>query len=81
MSLDLWGYKLGITNKKKKGLIDYDVVRYPDTKLDSNDKEYFKFDLLSLYECLTKQMELYEDTLATIPLTSTGYERRKCRKA
>ena len=81
MSLDLWGYKLGITNKKKKGLIDYDVVRYPDTELDSNDKEYFKFDLLSLYECLTKQLELYNDTLATIPLTSTGYERRKCRKA
>ena len=42
MSLDLWGRKLGITNKKKKGLIDYNVVRYPDSELDSNDREYFK---------------------------------------
>ena len=81
MSLASWCDKLQCEYKKKKGLIDYDIVRFCDSELDSNDIEYFKYDLLSLHECVTKQLDLYNDTLASIPLTSTGYERRKCRNA
>lgn len=80
MSLELWGKKLNTPHKKKKGLIDYDTIRYPDSELTDDDIEYFKYDLLTLYDCLTAQLKLYDDDINRIPLTSTGYERRKCRK-
>lgn len=80
-SLDNWGKTLNVEHKKKTGTIDYTVKRFPDTKLKKSVKLYQKYDLLSLYECIKLQMEMYGDTITTIPLTSTGYVRRECRNA
>ncbi len=78
-SLEKWGNDLNIEHKKKVGLIDYDIIHtYEDLSVD--DWTYMEYDVISLQECITKQMEIYNDTTLTIPLTSTGYVRRQCRK-
>lgn len=79
-SLSKWAKDLGTQAKKCEGLIDYDVKRYQDTRLTYSDWKYMFFDVLTLEQCVKKQMKLYGDTLTTIPLTSTGYIRRDARK-
>ena len=79
-SLYKWGKDLGIKHGKKKGLIDYDVLRYPDTKLTRRDWIYQIYDVLALEECVLRELEAEGDTLRSIPLTSTGYIRRHGRK-
>lgn len=77
-SLDNWGKTLGIKHLKKKGLIDYDKIRNQYDRLTFEDWKYQIYDVIALEECIYKQLELYKDTLYTIPLTSTGYVRREC---
>ena len=79
-SLYKWGKDLGIKHGKKKGLIDYDVLRFPNTKLTRRDWIYQIYDVLALEECVLKELESEGDTLRSIPLTSTGYVRRHGRK-
>lgn len=79
-SLYKWGKDLGIKHGKKKGLIDYDVVRYPDTKLTRRDWIYQIYDVIALEECVLKELETEGDTLRSVPLTSTGYVRRHGRE-
>lgn len=79
-SLAKWGSDLGIKSTKKKGLIDYSVIRYQDTRLTRSDWIYMFFDVLALEECVKKQMELEGDNLSTLPLTSTAYVRRDSRR-
>lgn len=79
-SLYKWGKDLGIKHGKKKGLIDYDVLRYPDSKLTRRDWIYQIYDVLALEECVLKELAAEGDTLRSIPLTSTGYVRRHGRK-
>lgn len=65
----------GVTFLKQDGeKFDYRIKRYPDTELSDTEIEYCVCDVLGLWQALTTYME--EDTLATIPLTSTGYVRR-----
>lgn len=83
-SLASWGNALNIKNKKKVGFYDYTKVRFPDEidKLSQEELDYDKYDVLSLQECLRKQMYLNHEALVEygsykqIPLTSTGYVRR-----
>lgn len=79
-SLYKWGKDLAIRHGKKKGLIDYDVLRYPDSKLTRKDWVYQIYDVLALEECVLKEMAMEKDNLRTIPLTSTGYVRRHARQ-
>ena len=81
MSLDQWGKKLGVKHKKLVGTVDYSKVRYQDTPLTKKDWKYQFYDVLTLKECIEIELHNSHDTLATIPLTSTGYVRRDCRKA
>lgn len=80
-SLENWCNYLDTPHKKKAGTVDYSIVRYQDDKLKRSVSVYQKYDLLSLYDCIKLQMELYDDTITSIPLTSTGYVRRECRNA
>lgn len=65
----------GVTFFKQDGeKFDYRTKRYPDTKLTDSEIEYCVCDVLGLWQALSTYME--EDTLASIPLTSTGYVRR-----
>lgn len=58
---------------------DYKKLRTPDTKLTDFELSYCYCDVRGLCQCISYAM--LEDTLATIPLTSTGYVRRDARKA
>lgn len=59
--------------------LDYATVRTPDTQLTEVEYGYCFNDVKGLYECVMELLK--EDNIATIPLTSTGYVRRDCRKA
>jgi len=56
---------------------DYDQCRLPSTPLTEYELGYCYNDVRGLCECI--QSRLTHDTLATIPLTSTGYVRRELR--
>lgn len=58
---------------------DYKKIRTPFTKMKENELSYCYNDVRGLCECISELMK--EDTLATIPLTSTGYVRREYEKA
>lgn len=65
----------GVIHKKRDGEeFDYSIRRYPDTELTDMEVWYCVCDVLGLYEGLLTLLE--EDTLITIPMTSTGYVRR-----
>ena len=64
---------------KQTGHFDYDKIRTPKTRLNNEELSYCYCDVRGLVEALRDYME--EDNLATIPLTSTGFIRRKCRRA
>ena len=79
-SLETWGKNLNVEHKKKVGMYDYNKLIYQDTELTEEEKEYDKYDVLCLYECFDKQLNNYGDTVATVPFTSTGYNRRTFRR-
>lgn len=81
MSLEKWSKEMNIEHKKQVGLYDYEAVLYPDDELDENSKKYDLYDVLSMKECLDKQMQYHNDNLVSIPFTSTGYVRRALRRA
>lgn len=78
-SLYKWGKDLAIRHQKKKGLIDYNVLRFQDSLLTRRDWIYQIYDVVSLEECVLAELAAEHDTLRTIPLTSTGYIRRDGR--
>ena len=79
-SLAKWAKDLNTKARKQVGIVDYNIVRYQDSKLSYSDWKYMYFDVLTLEECVKKQLANYGDTLSTVPLTSTGYIRRDARK-
>lgn len=62
----------------KQGNYDYKKVRTPFTPSTRLEDIYCYCDVRGLCECLWHYLE--EDTLATIPLTSTGFVRRHMRE-
>lgn len=64
---------------KADGDLDYDIKRYPSTPLTDIEFSYCMNDVLSLYYYIEMKLLNDNDTLLTIPLTSTGYVRRDCR--
>lgn len=58
---------------------DYSIVRTPTTPLSEVEKAYCYNDVRGLAECIDTMLE--QDTIATIPLTNTGYVRREYREA
>lgn len=79
MSLaNLLKYTKGVKHGKKEGDLDYSIPRYPDTVLNETELGYCICDVLGLSEAIRNM--LVEDTLDTIPMTSTGYIRREFRE-
>lgn len=60
---------------------DYSIRRFSDTPLTRKELEYCVNDVLGLVECIHKILDLNDDTLTSIPLTSTGFVRRICKEA
>lgn len=80
-SLNAWSSDLGTEHRKLVGAIDYDAIKYQDSDLDPDtDWAYQINDVLAMDEAMEKQLAMYDDNLATVPLTSTGYIRRTARK-
>lgn len=70
----------GCTHYKKDGeKYNYKKIRTKDTHMTNNELLYCYCDVKGLHEAL--ESRLVTDNLATIPMTSTGYVRRKARKA
>lgn len=69
----------GVIHCKNAGVYDYNKIRTPDTTLNEIEESYCYNDVRGLYECIESRLQ--EDTLLTIPLTSTGYVRREVKKA
>lgn len=66
-------------SKLDGGIFDYSKIRTPETELLNYEKAYAYCDVRGLLECL--ECKLKEDTLLTIPMTSTGYVRRDFRNS
>ena len=62
---------------KLEDKFNYRKIRTPKTPLSEIEQGYCYNDVRGLCECIRDKME--NDTLATIPLTNTGYVRRKYR--
>lgn len=82
MSLKQFTSKMRVEHQKLSGdEFNYSVKRYPWTPLSDEELEYCTNDVLGLVEAVNALMERDEDTLQTIPLTSTGYVRRNAKRA
>lgn len=79
-SLDGWSKELGTHQRKLVGAIDYDEIRYQDSKLNRMDWRYMFGDVKTLDEAVILQLKKWKDSLKTIPLTVTGYVRRETRR-
>lgn len=81
MSLGEWTEKMQVEHKKLSGDdFDYNEVRYPWTELTKEQLEYCRNDVLGLVEALRVQLDINDDTLSSMPLTSTGYIRRSVKR-
>lgn len=67
--------------EKAWGDLDYKKIRTANTPLTEQEKGYCLLDVLALYHALKSKMHGDRDTIASVPITSTGYPRRECRKA
>lgn len=63
---------------KALGDLDYSKLFLPSTQLSSKEYGYCYNDVCGLFECIRERLK--EFNLNQIPLTSTGYVRRECRK-
>lgn len=82
MGLAAWTQKMGVAHPKlDSDAYDHTVIRYPWDELSEEELRYCRHDVLGLCEALTAQLQRDGDTLATIPMTSTGYVRRDVKRA
>lgn len=80
LSLDAFTDRYNVEHKKVHGF-DYDKIRYPWTEMTEDEIKYCVNDVLGLIEAIHALLELNGDDLYTLPLTSTGFVRRECKKA
>ena len=79
MSLREFLHKMGVEHQKTE--LDYAQRRFPWTPLTDKELEYCIIDVLGLYEALRKMMKADGNTIADVPLTSTGYVRTDFKRA
>ena len=82
MSLSLLTKKYDVEHKKLSGDdFDYNIIRYPWDELSDTEISYCVNDVIGLNEAMKKRAEDDGDNIYTMPLTSTGYVRRDCKRA
>lgn len=79
MSLREFLHKMNIEHQKTE--LDYAQRRFPWTPLTDKELEYCIIDVLGLYEALRKMFKADGNTIADVPLTSTGYVRTDFKRA
>lgn len=81
-SLDAFTRDMGVTHQKLSGEdFNYSKTRYPWTELTKQEYAYCGNDVIGLVEAMKKRMDIENDTLYSLPLTSTGYVRRLAKHA
>ena len=81
LSLDVLTKEYDVVNKKLSGEeFDYNKTRYPWTPLTEFEESYLHNDVMGLIEVISKQMDVYNDSIYTIPITKNGYVRRQLKK-
>lgn len=78
MSLKMFCKAENVRFYKMTDSFDYSKIRTRETELTEEEQGYCYNDVRGLCECIQSLMRF--DTLATIPMTSTGYVRRDARK-
>lgn len=81
MNLATFTKKMGVKEKLSGEDYDYSKIRYPWTELTDQELEYCITDVESLVKALKVYFAIEHDSFYTIPLTSTGFVRRDCKKA
>lgn len=82
LSLKAWLEEVKAPHRKLSGAkFDYSVTRYPWTPLSHREISYCVNDVRGVVDAIHIEMKRDGDTLATIPLTKTGYVRRVVKKA
>lgn len=81
LSLSLFCKQMGVPEKKSGQKFDYSKIRFPWTPLTDYELEYIITDVESLVLAMKKRVAMGGDSLVTVPLTSTGYCRRDCKRA
>lgn len=79
MSLQMFCKSENARFYKMADTYDYSKIRTSSTELTAEEKGYCYNDVRGLCECIQSLMRF--DTLASIPMTSTGYVRRDARIA
>lgn len=81
-SLDKFTHDMKVEHCKLSGeKFDYSKKRFPWTKMNDYEIAYSVNDVIGLLEAMKKRMDNDGDTLYSLPLTSTGYVRRKAKQA
>ena len=70
----------GCIHPKAAGDLDYKAIHLPSQELNNKEFGYTIADVVGLYEYIENKLKNENDTLFSIPLTSTGYVRRIVRK-
>ena len=81
LSLSALCKQTGVKQKLSGQRFDYDKIRFPWTELTDFEQEYTTTDVESLVQAMKYRVQRGGDTLASVPLTSTGYVRRECKEA
>jgi hypothetical protein len=79
MSLREFLKKMNIEHQKTE--MDYDEIRYPWSPVSDEDLAYCIADVLGLYEALKVMLAADHHTLASVPMSSTGYVRADFKRA
>lgn len=72
--------KYHVDHPKRVGLVDYDLIRFPDERLDQSDWEYQINDVLGLQEAILADYASYGYSVCNAPLTNTGRARREAKE-
>lgn len=77
MSLDKWTKNNNTYHIKAVGYVDYNILRYSDTPLSEKDWIYMISDVLAQKDAWFTDCEKNDMDVSSIPLTSTGFVRKK----
>lgn len=81
MGLGAWTKQMMVAHPKEDSdEYDHTLIRFPWSDLTPEELRYCRHDVLGLVEALQVQLDLHHDSIATIPLTSTGYVRRDVKR-
>lgn len=62
--------------KKKKGDLDYKLIRTPETPLTKKELGYCEYDVICVNYYIDEQIDLYQGRITKLPLTNTGRVRQ-----